>query len=85
MNLSPSQPRTDSTDQLSDDDVQHIERLQECHSRLKDELAKVIVGQKEVIEQLVTCLFARGHALADGRAGTGQDVVGQQVSRDDVA
>ena len=69
MNLSPSQPRPDSTDQLSDDDVQHIERLQECHDRLKKELAKVIVGQKSVIEQLLTCLFARGHALLMGVPG----------------
>ena len=55
--------------ELSSDDVQSIERLQQCHSRLKAELGKVIVGQTEVIDQLATVLFARGHALLMGVPG----------------
>ncbi len=49
-------------EKLSDTDVQAIDRLRDVHSRLKAELARVIVGQKEVVERLAICLFARGHA-----------------------
>jgi MoxR-like ATPase len=37
--------------------------------RLKSELAKSVVGQTDVIEQLLIALFARGHALLIGVPG----------------
>ncbi|MGI9472969.1 MAG: AAA family ATPase [Rubripirellula sp.] len=58
-----------SQQELSSDDVQGIERLQQCHSRLKSELARVIVGQTAVIDQLAIVLFARGHGLLMGVPG----------------
>lgn len=54
---------------LSDDDVQAIDRLQTGFTQLKQELSRVIVGQKQTIEQLVICLFARRHALLMGVPG----------------
>ena len=54
---------------LGEDDVQAIDQLREAHARLRTELAKVIVGQKEVVERLAICLFARGHALLMGVPG----------------
>ena len=60
---------SDRASQLSSDDVAKIEKLQQCHQRLKSELARVIVGQTEVVEQLVTVLFARGHGLLMGVPG----------------
>ena len=56
-------------DQLSSDDVQRIEKLGEIHERLKSELGKVIVGQQDVIDRLLICLFARGHGLLMGVPG----------------
>jgi MoxR-like ATPase len=55
--------------QLAGDDVQAIDELREFYDRLRRELAKVIVGQENVIEQLTLCLFARGHALLMGVPG----------------
>lgn len=69
MNDSPTPSNPGSNDQLSSDDVQQIEQLQECHARLKNELARVIVGQNAVVEELMICLFARGHALLMGVPG----------------
>ncbi|QDV24895.1 AAA family ATPase [Aureliella helgolandensis] len=54
---------------LSDDDVQAIDRLQQAYRQLVDELGKVIVGQRDTIEQLAICLFARRHALLMGVPG----------------
>lgn len=55
--------------QLSGDDVQAIDRLREAYRGLVDELGRVIVGQRDTIEQLAICLFARRHALLMGVPG----------------
>lgn len=54
---------------LGSDDVAAIDELRDVYRRLKSELAKVIVGQETVVEQLAICLFARGHALLVGVPG----------------
>ncbi|MDZ4820004.1 MAG: MoxR family ATPase [Planctomycetota bacterium] len=54
---------------LSDNDVQAIDRLQELYARLRKELGRVIIGQHDTIERLCICLFARGHALLMGVPG----------------
>lgn len=54
---------------LSDSDVQAIDRLRAVYANLKSELARVIVGQHDVIERLSICLFARGHGLLMGVPG----------------
>jgi MoxR-like ATPase len=64
-----SQTLTGAQHQLTDDDVQAIDRLRDAYSRLKKELGKVIIGQHEVIDQLVICLFAKRHALLMGVPG----------------
>src|ERR1700722_3439072 len=54
---------------LSEAHVQAIDHLREVYARLRKELARVIVGQKDVIERLSICLFARGHGLLMGVPG----------------
>ena len=54
---------------LAADDVSQIDELGKVFGRLKTELAKIIVGQEDVIERLAICLFARGHALLMGVPG----------------
>jgi MoxR-like ATPase len=54
---------------LNDDDVQKLDRLRDSYRRLEAELGKVIIGQRETIERLAICLFARGHALLMGVPG----------------
>ena len=51
------------------DDVSAIDELRDVYHQLKTELARVIVGQDSVIEQLAICLFARGHSLLMGVPG----------------
>ena len=55
--------------QLGDDDVSGIDELGKVFQQLKQELAKTIVGQDDVIERLAICLFARGHTLLMGVPG----------------
>ena len=53
----------------SADDVAAVQRCEQAFDRLRAELAKVIVGQDEVIEQVLVAIFARGHALLEGVPG----------------
>jgi MoxR-like ATPase len=56
-------------DSLPNDDLAAVERLQQAFSQLKGELAKVIVGQHAVLEELLVAIFARGHCLLIGVPG----------------
>jgi MoxR-like ATPase len=50
-------------------DVDAVKRLGEARTRIETEVAKVIVGQKTVVEQVLICLLSRGHALLIGVPG----------------
>jgi len=50
-------------------DVAAVKKCEEAYNKIKDELSKVIVGQDEVIEQVLVSMFARGHALLEGVPG----------------
>ena len=51
------------------DDLAAVENCSKAYQRICDELGKVIVGQKEVIEQVLITMFSRGHALLEGVPG----------------
>ncbi len=71
---------TPASSQLSSDDVQQISQLRQAHERLKRELARVIVGQEEVIDRLLICLFARGHGLLMGVPGLAKTLLVSKLS-----
>jgi MoxR-like ATPase len=50
-------------------DVKLVEQLNEAIKKIKAEIAKVIIGQDEIIEQLLISLLARGHCLLVGVPG----------------
>jgi len=51
------------------DDVKLVEQLSSTVKNIKSEIAKVIVGQDEIINQLLISLFAKGHCLLIGVPG----------------
>jgi MoxR-like ATPase len=50
-------------------DVQHIQQLQQKINEVRAEIGKVIIGQNEVVDQLLVSLFAKGHCLLVGVPG----------------
>jgi MoxR-like ATPase len=54
---------------LTGSDLEAVKRLQDAHKRIRKEMAKVIVGQEKVIDQLLMAIFARGHAILEGVPG----------------
>ena len=55
--------------QLADKDLQALERLKAARAAIKAELGKAIVGQDDVIEQVLIAIFTRSHALLVGVPG----------------
>jgi len=51
------------------DDLQSVEQLNDAYRRIRAEIAKVIVGQDRVIEQLLISLLSAGHCLLVGVPG----------------
>ena len=56
-------------DKVPAKDVAAVKKCEEAYNKVRDELSKVIVGQDEVIEQVLVAMFARGHALLEGVPG----------------
>jgi MoxR-like ATPase len=48
--------------------------------RLRDEIAKAIVGNREVVDGVLTCLLAGGHALLEGVPGLGKTMLVRTLS-----
>lgn len=57
------------------DAYQQIEEAKGQIQLLQNEIGKVIVGQQQVIEQLIWCVVAGGHALLEGIPGLGKTML----------
>jgi len=58
-----------------------IRRFQDVQAAIKREVQKVIVGQDEVIENLLISLFTGGHCLLTGLPGTAKTLLVRTLSR----
>ena len=63
------------------DTQQSIEKLNKAFSDIRGQMSKVIVGQDEVIEQLLIALFSRGHCLLEGVPGLAKTLMISTLSR----
>src|SRR5204862_1798591 len=60
---------------------QTVEQIISSRAQIQSELAKVIVGQKEVIEQLLIALFAGGHCLITGAPGLAKTLLVRTIAQ----
>src|SRR4051794_9089346 len=58
-----------------------VERLTSGRARIEAELGKVIVGQQEVIEQILIALFAGGHCLITGAPGLAKTLLVKSIAQ----
>ena len=54
---------------FSDEDLKALDTVKTATANIRRELSKVIVGQEEVIDQLLMAIFSRGHCLLEGVPG----------------
>ena len=58
-----------------------IDRLNRSYAEIREQMSKVIVGQDEVIEQLLIALFSRGHCMLEGVPGLAKTLMISTLSR----
>lgn len=61
-------------------DVEAADALSEAHKKLKTEIAKVVVGQDEVVRLLLTSIFCQGHSLLVGVPGLAKTLLVQTIA-----
>ena len=62
-------------------DVAEINKLVQKRIELKKEIAKIIVGQEEVVDQIVLSIFSGGHALLVGVPGLAKTLMVNTISQ----
>ncbi|MEK7486280.1 MAG: MoxR family ATPase [Planctomycetota bacterium] len=58
-----------------------IEEFQHHIQKLRQEIGKVIVGNKDIVDQILICLFSGGHALLEGVPGLGKTLLVNTLSK----
>lgn len=68
------------SDKIATNDITAVEKLRDSVYRIKKEIAKVIVGQDQVINDLLVSIFARGHCLLVGVPGLAKTLLIKTLS-----
>jgi MoxR-like ATPase len=73
--------QTTAEQDLNVDEISALEKLKEAHATIRSELAKVVVGQHAVIEQLLIAIFSQGHCLLEGVPGLAKTLMVSTLAR----
>jgi MoxR-like ATPase len=66
---------------LGQEDLEAVRRLRDAYNEIKAQMAKVIVGQDQVIEELLIALFSRGHCILEGVPGLAKTLMISTLSK----
>jgi MoxR-like ATPase len=72
---------SNGADTPSNSDVVVIDELRSTYDRMRAEMAKVIIGQDEVVQRLLICILSRGHALLMGVPGLAKTLMVNSLSK----
>lgn len=61
-------------------DLEAVSNLKSAHAAIKNEMAKVIVGQQQVVDELLIAIFTRSHALLMGVPGLAKTLMVSALS-----
>lgn len=67
--------------ETSEMEAQAIRGLASAYARMREEIGKVIIGQEDVVDQLLIALFSRGHCLLVGVPGLAKTLLVSTVAR----
>jgi MoxR-like ATPase len=66
---------------LTDDDKSAVDQLRSQYGAMKTELAKVIIGQDQVVDEMLMCILSRGHGLLMGVPGLAKTLMVNSLSK----
>ena len=83
IDLSPRDATEDNSfeDELAEDTVELVAALAETRRLLLREVGQVIVGQSEVLDQVLTALFAKGHCVMTGVPGLAKTLMVSSLAK----
>src|SRR5207248_5194249 len=67
--------------EMGQDDLNAVRRLRDAFESIKQQLSRIIVGQEEVIEELLISLFSKGHCILEGVPGLAKTLMISTLSR----
>ena len=73
-------PPVDANGRPPHDDAAAVRKLAEARERIKHEVGRVIVGQSDIIDLLLTALLCRGHVLLHGVPGLGKTLMAKTLA-----
>ena len=76
-----SAPTAETGSGLSDDDKVAVDQLRGHYGKMKGELAKVIIGQDNVVDEMLMCILSRGHGLLMGVPGLAKTLMVNSLSK----
>src|SRR4051812_27539775 len=62
-------------------DVPAVEQATAQMTRVREEISKIIVGQRDVIDGVLVCMLAGGHVLLEGVPGLGKTTLLRTLAR----
>lgn len=63
------------------EDEQRAEIIRAAYQKIRDQIGRVVVGQEEVLEQLLIAILARGHCLLEGVPGLAKTLMVSTLSQ----
>lgn len=73
-------PASQQVSAASQEDLQLVNRMRERTDRIRQETGKVIVGQLDVLDQVLMCIIAGGHALLIGLPGMAKTLMVRTIA-----
>ena len=70
-----------ATPAASADDVEVVKQMRQHMESIRNEVSKVIIGQEEVLNQILMCIIAGGHALLIGLPGLAKTLTVSTISK----
>ena len=64
-----------TTGRIEEQDLKAAEQLTEVYGKLRQELSRTIIGQSEVLKQVLVALFCQGHCVLEGVPGVAKTLM----------
>src|SRR5689334_24349561 len=80
MSESATNPQA-GNETLAQNDMEAVRKLKDAFNEIKRQLTRVIVGQDQVIEELLIALFSRGHCILEGVPGLAKTLMISTLAR----
>lgn len=83
VNAQPSDPKSapEQKSMTTDDDLKLVKQMRESMDVIRKEVGKVIIGQEDVLNEILMCIIAGGHALLIGLPGLAKTLTVNTIAK----